>query len=361
MPSILNGMTAKSITFRPFFLRLPLTVLSLLATSVPSLWHPVEAQMGPPAATMAPGKAAPAVSTAPGKAATSNTDKAAEASDPLTVLNNNFRQIYHQAKLHHIEKTLPLIICYSDHMVLIDKDVREEAAFIPDLYTQLKVVDHVPLVLFALLSWHCDKPLDEETLKQLTLIRTLVKAAEPKIDALGLDKETNDRQHVLLDHSVGLIERLQRRPEISKAELDEFCRYLRPVIMENVDQAVAGQLESMDKTVTKWKAKLGPERFSKLTVVIVSGHMPRDRHSCFQYFAKALKVKEEGLKIVYSEGEAAEEPARDLVGTHVLDASIGEAFFKEPLRMHRDLLSDGAAKYLKAHPPLQRFSKESSN
>jgi len=285
---------------------------------------------------------------------------AEEKIDALTSLNNEFRAIYGQARDHYAATTLPLIICYSDRMLLIDNNVREEVPFLSEKYTDFKVVDHVPLALFTLLSWHCDKPLSEETLKQLEKIRTLVKAVDPKIDELGFDAKVAERQHILLDHSVGLVENLLRRKEISRENLDQFCRELEPLIMQNVDQAVANQLAIMDKTVTAWKKQLGSERFAKLTVIIVSGHMPREKHTCFQYFSKALNVKQEGLKIIYSEGEAEEKAALSVVGTHVLDATIGESFFKEPLRMHRDLLSDGAAKYLKAHPPLQSFSKETS-
>jgi hypothetical protein len=39
-----------------------------------------------------------------------------------------------------------------------------------------------------------------------------------------------------------------------------------------------------------------------------------------------------------------------LLATHVLDASVGESFFGDPRRMHRDLLSDAAAQVLAATP-----------
>jgi len=282
------------------------------------------------------------------------------ANDALTAFNNEARAIYAKAREHYAQTTLPLIICYSDHMVLIDSDVREEINYISHKYTDLKVVDHVALALFSLLGWQCDKALDESTLQELAKLKGLARDMEKSLDKLDWDKDTMDRQHIIIDHCVGLMELTIRRKEISKDKLDSVCQEIEPLIMQNVDQAVASQLEIMDKAVTAWKAKLGDDRFKNLTVIIVSGHMPRDRHSCFQYFSKALKVKEEGLKIIYSEGEAEEKAALEMVGTHVLDASIGQAFFKDPMRMHRDLLSDGAAKYLKAHPPLQRFSKETS-
>ena len=41
-----------------------------------------------------------------------------------------------------------------------------------------------------------------------------------------------------------------------------------------------------------------------------------------------------------------EPQAIDLLGTHLLDGSVGDAFFGDYMRMHRDLLADAAKKYL---------------
>jgi hypothetical protein len=281
----------------------------------------------------------------------------ASQSDALTTLNNEFRSVYKQAKEHLAEETTPLIMCIGNHMVLIDQNDREQVDFIPPKYTQLKVVDHVPLALFILLDGRCDKPLSAETQQELDKIKILVAAVRPSLTTLGLDVPTQARQYQLLDLSIGFLERVLGQKQVSKQQLVSFCRELEPMIMKNVDQAVAAQLEIIDRTVGQWKEKIGAERFKKLTVIIVSGHMPREKHTCFQYFSKLLHVKREGLQIIYSEGPDEEKAARDLVGTHVLDASIGETFFKEKLRMHRDLLSDGAAHYLNAHPPLSQGHK----
>jgi hypothetical protein len=273
--------------------------------------------------------------------------------DPLTSLNLEFRSVYKQARERCSAETLPLIMCLGDNVVLIDKNLRDQVDFIPPKYTQLKVVDHVPLVLFALLNPQCDQPLKDETKQELDRIKKLVLAARPSLAGLGFDPPTLERQHQLIDRSLSFVDLVQRQQKVSKRQLVTFCRELKPMIMKNVDQAVAAQLEIIDSAVSRWKQKLGPERFKKVTVVIVSGHMPRERHTCFQYFSKALHVKREGLQIVYSEGPDDETSAREMVGMHVLDATIGETFFKDPLRMHRDLLSDGAALYLRTHPPLR--------
>ncbi len=278
--------------------------------------------------------------------------------DALTALNMEFRTLYSQARDSCTARTLPLIICVGDKMSLIDKDLRLETTIIPPKYTQLKVVDHIPLALFVLLESHCGEVLDEKTRQELDKIKKLTLEARPVLATVGLDAPTLERQHQLIDQSLAFLDSVQKKQKVSKAELISFCRELKPMVMKNVDQAVAAQLKIMDDTIYQWREKLGAERFGDLTVVIVSGHMPRERHTCFQYFSKLMHVKREGLKIVYSEGSDQEQAARELVGTHVLDASIGETFFKERLRMHRDLLSDGAARYLSAHPPLSAHQRK---
>ena len=54
----------------------------------------------------------------------------------------------------------------------------------------------------------------------------------------------------------------------------------------------------------------------------------------------------EGRRIIYAEALFDESKALDLLGTHLVDTRIGEAFFADPQRMHRDLLSDAAQSYL---------------
>ncbi len=284
----------------------------------------------------------------------SSVARSANSDDPLTRLNLEFRSLYKQAKERCSQEALPLIMCVGDQMILIDKDLRLQVDIIPAKYTQLKVVDHVPLALFLLLDSQCGQDLDEKTSLELDKIKKLISEARSTLATLGLETATLARQYQLIDLSLAFLHRVQKQKHVSKEELVSFCRDLEPMVMKNVDQAVAAELKIVDDTVSLWRKKLGEERFNRLTVVIDSGHMPREKHTCFQYFSKALHVKREGLRIVYNEGSDEEAATRDLVGTHVLDASIGETFFKEKLRMHRDLLSDGAAKYLSTHPPLRR-------
>jgi hypothetical protein len=65
-----------------------------------------------------------------------------------------------------------------------------------------------------------------------------------------------------------------------------------------------------------------------------------------QYFLRLLHEPAEGGRVVYAETLWEESQAMDLLGTHLLDGSVGEAFFGDYMRMHRDLLGDAAKQYL---------------
>ena len=74
--------------------------------------------------------------------------------------------------------------------------------------------------------------------------------------------------------------------------------------------------------------------------------MPREKLVVTQYFLRLLHEPAEGRRVVYAESLWQEPQALDLLGTHLLDGSVGEAFFGDYMRMHRDLLGDAAGEYL---------------
>jgi hypothetical protein len=87
-------------------------------------------------------------------------------------------------------------------------------------------------------------------------------------------------------------------------------------------------------------------------VVVDTVHMARPGNLAVQYFQAALgepyagrRADErvaEGERVVVSEGAEDADRALELLGTHMVDRSAAEAFFGDPLRLDRDLLSDGA-------------------
>jgi hypothetical protein len=81
-------------------------------------------------------------------------------------------------------------------------------------------------------------------------------------------------------------------------------------------------------------------------VLIAGPYMSREDLVVRQYFLRLLHEPREGRRVVYAESRWEQPQALDLLGTHLLDGSVGEPFFGDYLRMHRDLLGDAAKQYL---------------
>src|SRR6185369_4955937 len=113
-----------------------------------------------------------------------------------------------------------------------------------------------------------------------------------------------------------------------------------------VTEATHAQLDATNAQVSAWRRELSPEEWSRLRVVIIGPHMPREDLVVTQYFLRLLHEPREGKRVVYAESLWQEPQALDLLGTHLLDGGVGQAFFGEALRMHRDLLGDAAKQYL---------------
>jgi len=105
-------------------------------------------------------------------------------------------------------------------------------------------------------------------------------------------------------------------------------------------------LEATHAQVTAWRRDMSPREWDQLEVVIIGPHMPRENLVLTQYFLRLLHEPREGRRVVYAESLWEEKNALDLLGTHLLDGSVGEAFFGDYMRMHRDLLGDAATEYL---------------
>jgi hypothetical protein len=268
-------------------------------------------------------------------------------------VNDKFRQIYAETRTRTIKKSQPIIVAIDERLVLHDGPRHESTRVISDKFTLLKSIDHIVLATFVILELDTDQMLNDGKLQQLREFESVSRKALASLDKCGLQGEVLERQKQLINMALTLLDAAIKEKRISSDALTNFCRNAQKLTMQNVDEAIADQLLAVNTQVKQWRKELGPEKWDVLNVVIVSGHMPRERNSNMQYFAKLLRQKREGLRLFYCEGLSEESDALNLVGTHILDRKIAVAFFKDEWRMHRDLLSDGAAKYLSKHPPLK--------
>jgi hypothetical protein len=274
----------------------------------------------------------------------------AEVPVQVTALNNGFRTAYAQAKRDILARVGPVIVAVGNDVVLVDGDKRDVQNTIAPEYTLLKTVDHIPLALFVLLDKRVDKPLPEDVLQALRNLNQLTAAALPDVAASSLPDATKARLKDMLERSTAFANAAIEKGA-TRAQLDRFVADVRQSTMDNVYDATAMELAALDAQVQKWRAQMPPERWEDLRAVVVSGHMPRERERRMQYFGALLGEKREGERLIFMENANTVDAALDLLATHILDESIAREYFKDKWRMHRDLLSDAAAKYLRSHPP----------
>ncbi|MBI3458337.1 MAG: hypothetical protein HY002_21410 [Candidatus Rokubacteria bacterium] len=270
---------------------------------------------------------------------------APEPSDALAELNRAFRGAYSDAKARMLATARPLIIVKGDTAVLLHDGQREERPVNSPRYHALKAVAHIPLAIYVALT-PGEGPLDETRVATLARLRELVPPARAGLPALGYPAPLLARQERIVAESLAFLDDVLARRVYGRDQLQGFTRRMAPLVLANARDAVRAQLDALHAQVTAWRRELGSTEWARLHVLIIAPHMPREGEVTTQYFGRLLHEPFEGRRIVYAESLWEEPRALDLLATHLLDGRVGEAFFDDFMRMHRDFLSDAAREYL---------------
>jgi len=247
----------------------------------------------------------------------------------LTALNDAFRTAYAEAKTRVLAEAFPTLIVNGDNFALLRSGGRREEANVgTPIYDPVKTIAHVPLAIYVILT-PGEGVVDEARLETLAGLRELIPPAEASLDAVKLPEATRERQKRIVADSLEFLDKVAEQRRFTRAELVGFTRRMAPLVMQNVVEATRAQLDATHAQVSAWRKELSAEEWQRLQVVIIGPHMPR-----------------EGRRVVYAESLWQEPQALDLLGTHLLDGGVGEAFFGDYMRMHRDLLGDAAKAYL---------------
>ena len=222
---------------------------------------------------------------------------------------------------------------------------RSEARIIPELYTVLKEVAHVPLTIYLMLSPGGD--LSEERLTDLRSFRMKMTPGHRALASLTLDKEVRQRQEKIFDGCERFLDGVLARKKIKASELNEFAGAMRPLLLANMTGAAKAELDALDRQMRTWRGEMTAEEWKQLRVLIQGSAMPRKDNLATQYFARLLGEKGEGPRVIYAESLYEESRALDLLGRHLVDTDLGQSFFNDPRRMMRDLLGDAAGEYIK--------------
>ena len=82
-----------------------------------------------------------------------------------------------------------------------------------------------------------------------------------------------------------------------------------------------------DEIIQEFKNNITTQEWDNLRVVILGSHMARHGELFVQYFGKALDTRvSTGERIIYAESLDTE-GAMDLLGTHIIDGSVGQYFW----------------------------------
>jgi hypothetical protein len=263
----------------------------------------------------------------------------------LSALNDAFRAAYTDAKSRLLASRGPTLIVNGDRFALLRDGRRVEANVGVPVYDPVKTIAHIPLAIYVTLT-PGEGAVGDDRLKTLAGLRQLIPPAERSLDTLKLSAATLARQKQIVADSLAFLDDVAGRRKFLRSSLLAFTRGMAPLVMENVTEATRAQLDATHAQVSAWRRDLSPREWNQLHVLIIGPHMPREDLVVTQYFLRLLHEPREGRRVVYAESLWEEPQALDLLGTHLLDGSVGEAFFGDYLRMHRDLLGDAASQYL---------------
>ena len=270
------------------------------------------------------------------------------APDPLLSLNKEFRKTYARSRAAVLARGGPVIVVDGAKLLLLNGKERQEAEIDLADYHRLKAVAHVPLTVYLLLAdTGEDDAITEASLAELRVVRELIAKTSAGLEERGFKGEVLERQKKLLAASLTAADQALKRACCSEKERVAFARKTAPLLLANIADAARVQIDGYHARVSAWRRKLTADEWGKLRVVVMGSQMPRKQHLAVQYFARLLGETGEGRRIVYAEALFDEKRALNLLGTHLLDREIARAFFDDPERMDRDLLSDAAADYLR--------------
>ncbi|NRD65231.1 hypothetical protein HRD49_26090 [Corallococcus exiguus] len=279
---------------------------------------------------------------------------ALESADPLSVLNQAFRDAYAARREAVLSRMGPVIAQIDDVLILRKDGQRFEAPARTRRYHVSKAVTHVPLALHVLLA--SKDALDEETRTRLTTMRRLITASRMSLDGRGLPAEALARQHRLLDASLALVDAVLAANRVTQAELSAFIHARVPDLLKNAEDAAKDQIDTMHASVEAWKRQMTAEERGQLRAVVAASHMSRPGNVAAQYFSITLgdtwegrfheEDQQPGKRVLTSEATFDEPAAFALLATHVLDANTSRGIFGEETRMARDLLADAAERIL---------------
>ena len=267
--------------------------------------------------------------------------------NPFYDLNKEFRKIYAQTRKKIYTLYSPAIFALGDSLVLYRNGKRLAKRTTPEIYHNLKSLSHASLGVYVLLGFEARPELSEEKIKEIQDFQQLLKEVKLEISKHNLTQEQKEYNQKSLQMCIDYLQVVLDAGKIEYPKLQSFARQVDKLFALNVKYAVKAQVDLLHQVMNEWYQDFSEKEKKQLKVVISGPKVAREQALLTQYFAKFLGQKGENHQIIYAEGIFNEKGLQKTLGTDVVDTQVGVGFFKDPERMHRDLLSDEAAEYIK--------------
>jgi len=262
-------------------------------------------------------------------------------------VNGKFLDSYAQEKKHILANLGPVLICGHGQIMLLNGTVRKAIAIKTPLHDRLKTSDHEVLELYVLLRDKVGHPLDATILDRLKALQQSLTETKASFAGSTTMSEPSKQNAVrLMELTLAFIQTVRKDQTVSEAELYKFTRSVGDAALENAYFAMKEYLADLDRKTHELCSSLSPSELGRLHVIAYEGHMAQKDNAEIQYFDKLLQDPGEGMKVIFCDESFTEEKALDSLATHILDATIGQSFFGDPWRMHRDLRADAAKRVL---------------
>ncbi|MCL1125352.1 hypothetical protein [Shewanella surugensis] len=276
---------------------------------------------------------------------------------PLSILNVQFHQAYNQAVIAEVAQIkagkIPVMIMSSGYLTFYFQGIRRQVKVVPDLYHEIKAVDHMVLGLYVFLSRLKEGPLSTEILQSIQSKKEEIERAykdfQPEIKL--------DFQVRILEQSLNYLNSLLNDKLYNLHGLLSYIQSMRTALEASFLLAAKSQLDLMHQYVSQWKKNMSATDWSALKVVVCASHQPRYGELSYSYFSRLLDEKPTvGAlgedQIIYSESRYSEDEALSLLARHIIDQQISQTFFNDRFRMQRDLFNDVTESYLNEILPM---------
>lgn len=275
--------------------------------------------------------------------------------DPLAELDDLFHALYADRRAAIQDELGPSLIQIDDELILRLRGERMVGPARTRRYHDLKMLCHLPLAIYLAVDGR-DAGLDSAARKQLEKLRKLAASTAERLAERDLDAAQQTRNHALIAASIACIDAVLADDPAPVATVTAYLRAQLPELGRNFRDAARDQLETMHATFSAWAARMTPDEWQALQVVVATSHAARTGNLASQYFTVALGDTWQGRftqedvdadhSVLNSELTTDEPTALQMLATRTLDDRVAAHFFSDPGRLGRDVLADATEKLL---------------